>query len=79
MFVKFSLLTTPLWNVSIEDKLKLTSTRLSDLCERLITITSLSNSYKFPSSSLLTISRENFGLVNWWNITTTDPIDDEVK
>ncbi|CAF4200052.1 unnamed protein product, partial [Rotaria magnacalcarata] len=27
---------------------------------------------------LQTISRINFGHVNWWNITTTDPQDDEI-
>ncbi|CAF2491473.1 unnamed protein product [Rotaria sp. Silwood2] len=72
------LLTTPLWNVSMNDKLKLCSTRLSNLCERLITIISSENSYKFPVSSLQVISQTNFGHVNWWNITTTDPHDDEV-
>ncbi len=77
--MKFSLLTTPLWNVSIEDKLKLSSTRLSNICERVITILPSTNSYKFPPSSLLFISQTNFGYVDWWNITTTDPHDDEVK
>ncbi|CAF4580533.1 unnamed protein product [Rotaria socialis] len=70
--------TKPLWNVSIDDKLKLCSTRISSLCERLITIEPSTNSYRFPSSPLQTISRINFGHVNWWNITTTDPQDDEV-
>src|ERR1700722_1785154 len=77
--IKFSLLTTPLWNISIEDKLKLSSTRLSNLCERVITIIPSTNSYKFPPSSLLILSQTNFGYVDWWNITTTDPNDDEVK
>ncbi|CAF3704004.1 unnamed protein product [Adineta steineri] len=72
------LLTTPLWNVSIDDKLKLCSARVSNICERLITIDSSANSYKFPPSSLLLISQTNFGHVNWWNITTTDPQDDEI-
>jgi hypothetical protein len=76
-FSNFSLLTTPLWNVSIEDKLKLSSIRLSNICERLIT-TSI-NSYKFPPSPLLLISQTNFGNVDWWKITTTDPQDDEVN
>ncbi|CAF2055243.1 unnamed protein product [Rotaria magnacalcarata] len=70
--------TKPLWNVSIDDKLKLCSTRISSLCERLITIEPSTNSYRFPSSPLQTISRINFGHVNWWNITTTDPQDDEI-
>ncbi|CAF4184234.1 unnamed protein product, partial [Adineta steineri] len=35
-------------------------------------------SYKFLPSSLLLISQTNFGHVNWWNITTTDPQDDEI-
>jgi len=72
------LLTTPLWNISIEDKLKLSSTRLSNLCERVITIIPSTNSYKFPPSSLLILSQTNFGYVDWWNITTTDPNDDEI-
>ncbi|CAF0920479.1 unnamed protein product [Rotaria sp. Silwood1] len=72
------LLTTPLWSISMEDKLRLWSTRLSNLCERLITIVPSENSYKFPVSSLQVINQTNFGHVNWWNITTTDPHDDEV-
>ncbi|CAF1294084.1 unnamed protein product [Rotaria sordida] len=72
------LLTVPLWNVSMEDKLKLCSIRLSDLCERLITIIPSENAYKFPLSSLQAVSQTNFGHVNWWNITTTDPHDDEI-
>ncbi len=77
--LKFSLLTTPLWNVSIEDKLKLSSTRLLNLCERVITIIPSTHPYRFPPSSLHAISQFNFGHVNWWNITTTDPENDEVK
>lgn len=73
----YSLLTTPLWNVTNEDRLKLTSQRLSNICERLIT-TSI-NSYQFPPSLLLSFSQTNFGHVDWWNITQTDPQDDEVK
>ncbi|CAF4243048.1 unnamed protein product, partial [Rotaria sordida] len=73
------LLTVPLWNVSMEDKLKLCSIRLSNLCERLITIIPSENAYKFPLSSLQVVSQTNFGHVNWWNITTTDPHDDEVR
>lgn len=76
--LKFSLLTTPLWNVSIEDKLKLSSTRLLNLCERVITIIPSINSYRFPPSSLHFISQTHFGHVDWWNITTTDPQNDEV-
>ncbi|CAF4492788.1 unnamed protein product [Rotaria sp. Silwood1] len=72
------LLTTPLWSISMEDKLRLWSTRLSNLCERLITIVPSENSYKFPVSSLQVINQTNFGHVNWWNITTTDPHDDEM-
>jgi hypothetical protein len=72
------LLTTPLWNVSIEDKLKLSSTRLLNLCERVITIIPSTHPYRFPPSSLHAISQFNFGHVNWWNITTTDPENDEI-
>lgn len=68
-----------MWNVSIEEKTKLYLTRIGDLCERLINFKPSSNPYQFPESPLHVISLTNFGPVNWWNITTTDPQDDEVK
>lgn len=70
---------TPLWNVSIEEKVKLSSTRLSNLCERVINVLPSTDTYQFPPSLLLRISQTNFGVVDWWNITSTDPHDDEVK
>lgn len=63
----------------MDEKMKISSTRLSSLCERVIDIQSSKDSYRFPRSILHQISQTNFGVVDWWNITTTDPHDDEVN
>ena len=73
-----SLSTTPLWTVSPEEKLRLCSSRLLNLCERLVSCSSSIDVYQFPPSPLLLQSQAEFGLVDWWNITQTDPQDDEV-
>ena len=70
---------TALWNVLPEDKVKISATRLSALCERVIGSTSPENSYRFPPSALRNQSEQEFGRVDWWNIATTDPQDDEVR
>ena len=75
----FSLTKTALWNVSPEDKVKISATRLSALCERVIGSTCSDDSYRFPPSVLQRQSDNEFGRVEWWQITTTDPLDDEVR
>ena len=43
-----------------------------------MTCSSSLNAYQFPPSLLQVQSQAEFGLVDWWTITQTDPQDDEV-
>jgi len=69
---------TALWNVSQEDKHRISSTRLSSLCERVICCPTSEHSFRFSPSILQIESEKEFGHVDWWKITTMAPEDEEI-